>query len=368
MDTSSLNKHHLVFCIGMHGAGSVTIIPENSYLFDCSSLFYGFVLTDPILLKILQYTIDEDKKYYEVSMVSKQWNGVGKDNSIWKLLAFKIRPMLRQTVKLRNWFKICHNDWKLKNRKQQIVEKKGSFPQLLPMIENCDFDFECPKKWSNLTLVDDGIKHCSHCDQHVYYVNSYDQFVDHVLEGHCLALDNRLYMNGLKLKVALLMNNMDYETMVMSHFKNDIVNINKKPFFNSYTLFRKVKFVSCEEYLQIEMNVHMTLCGRREMLSLTIDAMNQSLQDAQLFIGCLSAKSLDYHIFDYSILSKIPKEINWKAIFDMEGGADHWKNVFQDFELFNYNETFMEVVEQGINKTTKFDRKGRTKVGGICII
>jgi uncharacterized protein (TIGR02996 family) len=58
-------------------------------------------------------------------------------------------------------------------------------------IEGCPaFDFSCPKQWSALTPTErDGVRHCSSCQQHVYYCASVEDAREHAARGACVALD-----------------------------------------------------------------------------------------------------------------------------------------------------------------------------------
>jgi uncharacterized protein (TIGR02996 family) len=58
-------------------------------------------------------------------------------------------------------------------------------------IEGCPaFDFSCPKQWSELAPTErDGVRHCSACDQRVYYCASVEEARDHASRGACVALD-----------------------------------------------------------------------------------------------------------------------------------------------------------------------------------
>jgi hypothetical protein len=64
-------------------------------------------------------------------------------------------------------------------------------------IENCagnDFEFICPKKWSELksTYVE-GIRHCHVCKKNVYWCHSADEVKLHVSVNHCIALRAETY-------------------------------------------------------------------------------------------------------------------------------------------------------------------------------
>jgi hypothetical protein len=64
-------------------------------------------------------------------------------------------------------------------------------------IENCsgdDFEFRCPKKWSELkSTYFEGIRRCHVCKMNVYWCRSTDEVKLHVSVGHCIALGAETY-------------------------------------------------------------------------------------------------------------------------------------------------------------------------------
>ncbi|MCI0463238.1 MAG: TIGR02996 domain-containing protein [Gemmataceae bacterium] len=60
-------------------------------------------------------------------------------------------------------------------------------------VEACvTFAFKCPQRWNNLQLTDDeSIRHCSQCDQDVYYCHTTAEARQHAASGHCVAVDMR---------------------------------------------------------------------------------------------------------------------------------------------------------------------------------
>jgi hypothetical protein len=53
----------------------------------------------------------------------------------------------------------------------------------------CEFTFKCPKVWNRLqTTADEGVRHCSECDRHVYLVLNKEEFRRHRQAGHCVAV------------------------------------------------------------------------------------------------------------------------------------------------------------------------------------
>ncbi|MCA9068944.1 MAG: TIGR02996 domain-containing protein [Planctomycetaceae bacterium] len=70
-----------------------------------------------------------------------------------------------------------------------------------PRIQNCEaseaktiqFDYECPKAWSELTPTQDqDIRHCSTCQQEVFRCHSLIQLEGNVALGRCVAVGPEL--------------------------------------------------------------------------------------------------------------------------------------------------------------------------------
>lgn len=61
-------------------------------------------------------------------------------------------------------------------------------------VEECiTFTFECPQRWDTLQITDtEAVRHCSECDQEVYYCHNVSEACDHAAAGHCVAVDTRL--------------------------------------------------------------------------------------------------------------------------------------------------------------------------------
>ena len=57
-------------------------------------------------------------------------------------------------------------------------------------IENCKFDFECPRQWTELARTDrEGVRHCGACKQAVYYCASIEEARSRAATGACVAVD-----------------------------------------------------------------------------------------------------------------------------------------------------------------------------------
>ena len=57
-------------------------------------------------------------------------------------------------------------------------------------IRNCKpvFRFQCPKSWDSLELTNrESIRHCSQCDEKVYYCETDAEMIQHAEAGHCVA-------------------------------------------------------------------------------------------------------------------------------------------------------------------------------------
>jgi uncharacterized protein (TIGR02996 family) len=60
-------------------------------------------------------------------------------------------------------------------------------------VECCvHFTFKCPKRWDTLTLTEgEGVRHCSECNEAVYYCQSVAEAREHAARGRCVAVDTR---------------------------------------------------------------------------------------------------------------------------------------------------------------------------------
>jgi uncharacterized protein (TIGR02996 family) len=61
-----------------------------------------------------------------------------------------------------------------------------------PVEECVVFAFECPQRWDTLQpTASDEVRHCSKCNQDVYYCHSTAEAREHAAAGHCVAVDMR---------------------------------------------------------------------------------------------------------------------------------------------------------------------------------
>ena len=56
-------------------------------------------------------------------------------------------------------------------------------------IPNCEFAFECPKRWQDLQATEDPhVRHCTSCERSVHLCQNQRQLEGHIAEGHCVAI------------------------------------------------------------------------------------------------------------------------------------------------------------------------------------
>ena len=56
-----------------------------------------------------------------------------------------------------------------------------------PPLENCQFRFRCPEKWSKLQLTQhEEIRFCDNCREFVFYCTSINEAKEHARQGHCV--------------------------------------------------------------------------------------------------------------------------------------------------------------------------------------
>jgi len=56
-------------------------------------------------------------------------------------------------------------------------------------IENCEFEFECPKKWANLDETNvKSVRYCSSCNRNVFLSVTTEQFTSKALKGRFVAI------------------------------------------------------------------------------------------------------------------------------------------------------------------------------------
>lgn len=58
-----------------------------------------------------------------------------------------------------------------------------------PPIQNCKFEFDCPREFAKLETTDDpNVRFCQHCSCHVYHCNTLRELAKHSQAGHCVSL------------------------------------------------------------------------------------------------------------------------------------------------------------------------------------
>jgi uncharacterized protein (TIGR02996 family) len=65
----------------------------------------------------------------------------------------------------------------------------------LAKIEACTFAFQCPLKWESLQMIEGEttVRHCSACNEKVFYCGTMEDTRRHALAGHCVAVDARAF-------------------------------------------------------------------------------------------------------------------------------------------------------------------------------
>ena len=68
------------------------------------------------------------------------------------------------------------------------------------MVENCEFDYECPLDWHRLAITSDAnIRHCATCAKDVRLCQSNDELDQAVNRGECVAVS--IYTEEFKRQV-----------------------------------------------------------------------------------------------------------------------------------------------------------------------
>lgn len=70
------------------------------------------------------------------------------------------------------------------------------------MIRNCQFRFECEKKWSELLRVEgeQGIRFCTQCLQEVHFVDNAQDLVLAMEKDWCVAITRTLVIEAKAIK------------------------------------------------------------------------------------------------------------------------------------------------------------------------
>jgi hypothetical protein len=66
-------------------------------------------------------------------------------------------------------------------------------------IENCNFNYKCPKIWDDLVKTDnEDIRYCSMCNDNVYKVTNEEEFLKMSCENKCVYInDGNNYTLGI---------------------------------------------------------------------------------------------------------------------------------------------------------------------------
>lgn len=70
------------------------------------------------------------------------------------------------------------------------------------MIRNCQFKFECEKKWSELLRIrgESGVRYCTQCLQEVHFVDNWPDLVLAMKEDWCVAVPRTLVIEAKAVK------------------------------------------------------------------------------------------------------------------------------------------------------------------------
>jgi hypothetical protein len=90
-----------------------------------------------------------------------------------------------------------------------IINQKPVNHQFL----NCEFEFECPMNWFDLTATKDPeIKYCETCNNDVYLCLTQEDLDAHAEQRHCIA-----YFRDADLSARLKLKNEVYEALIPSN-------------------------------------------------------------------------------------------------------------------------------------------------------
>ena len=70
------------------------------------------------------------------------------------------------------------------------------------MIRNCQFRFECDKKWSELLRIKDepSVRYCTQCLQEVHFVDSWPDLVLALRNDWCVAIPRTMVIEAKMVK------------------------------------------------------------------------------------------------------------------------------------------------------------------------
>lgn len=78
---------------------------------------------------------------------------------------------------------------------------------------NCEFEFECPMNWFELTATNDaGVKYCDTCNNDVHLCLSQEDLDTHAEQRHCIA-----YFKDVDLSTRLRLQNEVFEALIPSN-------------------------------------------------------------------------------------------------------------------------------------------------------
>ena len=70
------------------------------------------------------------------------------------------------------------------------------------MIRNCQFKFECDRKWGDLLQIrgEPGVRYCTQCLQEVHFVDNWPNLVLAMKEDWCVAIPRTLVIEAKAVK------------------------------------------------------------------------------------------------------------------------------------------------------------------------
>jgi hypothetical protein len=139
-----------------------------------------------VVAQILSYAAENPTQVCEWRTLSKKMNEAASHNAVWKDLYMGLFPHQNANLKIKSWFKFY-------KRRVIAASKTNSSPfGGSPMIiENCDFEFECPLIFEQLKQKDPTKyeeRHCNKCNKTVYQVYGEHQLKEYMQMGRCVTL------------------------------------------------------------------------------------------------------------------------------------------------------------------------------------
>ncbi|EFC42305.1 predicted protein [Naegleria gruberi] len=116
---------------------------------------------------------------------------------VWKPMVLFYFPSYQESLNIKNWMHV------LRRRVTHLMKK---CPTALPLtkqmstdafkvdmptkdrrfIENCEWEYECPLKTTDLKEASTGVRYCHVCKEKVYEVFTKEDFKSHISQDHCV--------------------------------------------------------------------------------------------------------------------------------------------------------------------------------------